>query len=325
MVDKKYDVVGVGNAVVDALSHCDEAFIREHQMQKGAMTLIDEERSEALYKEMGPATECSGGSVANSLAGMAQLGASTAFIGIVRDDQLGKIFRHDMESIGIDFVTEPRTSGKSTASCLILVTPDGERTMNTYIGACADITPDDVKEEVIQQANYVFIEGYLWDQEPAKEAIRKVLDMGGDAKLAFSLSDVFCVDRHREDFRDLVRNKLDILFANEAELLSLYETDDFEAATKQLAQEVEIAFVTRGEQGSLVITAEQTYRIPPSPVSKLVDTTGAGDLYAAGALYGLSRGWELDRCGRLGSHCASDIIQQMGARALQPLDRHLAA
>lgn len=327
MSDKKYDVVGIGNAIVDALSHCDESFIIEQSMEKGSMMLIDGDRSDELYRKMGPATECSGGSVANSLAGLAQLGAKTAFMGIVKQDQLGKIFRHDMEAIGIDFVGQPRAKGKATASCLIFVTPDGERTMNTYIGACAEITPEDIDEAVIKEGKILFIEGYLWDQEPAKAAIRKALDAASasGAKLAFSLSDVFCVERHRADFQALVKEKLDVLFANEKELLSLYETEDFDAAIRQLQQQVETAFITRHDKGSIVVTPEKTMRIAPDPVQQVVDTTGAGDLYAAGALYGLVRGWGLEQSGRLGSRCATDIIQQMGARALQPLDRHLAA
>lgn len=324
---KQIDIVGIGNAIVDVLSHCDERFLEEQNMRKGTMALVDKGQAEALYDKMGPATECSGGSVANSLAGIAQLGGKTAFIGCVRDDQLGKIFRHDMESIGVRFVTPSRKGGKPTASCMLFVTPDGERTMNTYLGACAELQPEDIDTETIKAGRYLLIEGYLWDPEPAKQAIRQALSVAREsgAKVAFSLSDVFCVERHREEFKKLVTNSIDILFANEAELASLYQKDSFEENLEVLRGKVDLACITRGEKGSILVTPERDVTIKPVRVSKVVDSTGAGDLYAAGMLYGLSQGWSLEDAGTLASKCAADIISQIGARATQPLNRHLAA
>ncbi len=327
MNSKKYDVVGIGNAIVDVISHCDDVFLQNQSMRKGSMELIDKGRAEELYSKMGPATECSGGSVANSLAGLAQLGAKTAFIGCVKDDQLGKIFRHDMESIGIDFVTPAKLGGKPTATCMIFVTPDGERTMNTYIGACADLQPEDIDPDAVTSGKFLLIEGYLWDQEPAKQAIRQALQLAKEAgsKLVFSLSDVFCVERHRVEFGKLVEHSLDILFANEKELMSLYQTDLLADALASLRQKIDLAFITRHELGSVVVTADEIIEIPAVAVNKVVDSTGAGDLYAAGVLYGLAQGWSPQKAAGLGSRCAADIIQQMGARATQPLARHVAA
>lgn len=324
---KKYDVVGIGNAIVDVISACEEEFLTQHQMRKGTMALIDEAQAEYLYDQMGAATECSGGSVANTLAGMAQLGAKTAFIGKVKNDQLGRIFRHDMKAIGIDFIGEPAQKGKPTARCLISVTPDGERTMNTYIGACADVQPEDIDGEVLKQGKYLLIEGYLWDQPHAKQAIRQAIELAkqSDVKIAFSLSDVFCVERHRTEFQQLVAHELDIVFANEHELLALYEYPTLERCMAHLREHVELACVTRGGKGSFMLTPEVDTVIAPAPVHEVVDSTGAGDLYAAGVLYGLSQGWPLERAGALGSRCAADIIQQFGARPQRPLKRLLAA
>lgn len=324
---KHYDIVGIGNAIVDVLSHCDDAFLETHGMNKGTMALIDEAKAESLYNQMGPATECSGGSVANSLAGIAQLGAKTAFIGKVRNDQLGQIFRHDMQATGIDFVTPDATKGKPTARCLICVTPDGERTMNTYIGACADVRPEDIDGEVIKQGKYLLIEGYLWDQLHAKQAIRQAVEVAKMAgvKVAFSLSDLFCVERHREEFQQLINTSFDIVFANEKELMALYQHDTLIENMDTLRGKVELACVTRHELGSVLITSEGDIEIPPVRVAEVVDSTGAGDLYAAGVMYGLSQGWPLEKAGALGSQCAADIIQQMGARPQRPLKRHLAA
>lgn len=324
---KKYDIVGIGNAIVDVISACDEDFITSNQMRKGTMALIDESQAESLYDKMGSATECSGGSVANSLAGLAQLGAKTAFIGKVKNDQLGRIFRHDMKALGIDFIGEPAAKGKPTARCLISVTPDGERTMNTYIGACADVQPEDIDGHVIKEAKYLLIEGYLWDQPHAKQAIRQAMELAkiNGAKIAFSLSDVFCVERHRTEFQQLVAHEIDVLFANEGELQSLYQKPTFDENLAELRGKVELACVTRGGNGSLLITKDTDTVIAPAKVHEVVDSTGAGDLYAAGVLFGLSQGWSLDKAGALGSQCAADIIQQFGARPQRPLKRHLAA
>lgn len=323
----KYDIVGIGNAIVDVISHCTEDFIEAQGMQKGTMALIDEARAEQLYAQMGSATECSGGSVANSLAGLAMLGARTAFIGKVRNDQLGSIFRHDMEAIGIDFVTPAAVKGKPTARCLICVTPDGERTMNTYIGACADVRPEDINGEIIKQGKYLLIEGYLWDQPPAKQAIRQAVELAklAGVKVAFSLSDLFCVERHREEFQQLINTSFDIVFANEKELMALYQHDTLMENMNALRGKVELGCVTRHELGSVLLTSEGDIDISPVRVAEVIDSTGAGDLYAAGVLYGLSQGWPLEQAGKLGSQCAADIIQQLGARPQRPLKRHLAA
>lgn len=326
-MSKNYQVTGIGNAIVDVLSHCEESFITEQKMTKGTMALIDASQAEGLYEKMGPATECSGGSVANSLAGLAQLGAKTAFIGKVRDDQLGKIFRHDMEAIGIDFPTPSEVKGKPTARCLICVTPDSERTMNTYIGACADIEPADIDGNLIKDSDILLIEGYLWDAEAAKQAIRQAVELANQSgtKVAFSLSDVFCVERHRDEFKTLIRDYVDILFANEDEIESLVQKGSLQENIQAIRGDVETVCITRGELGSIIVQGDKTYEIPAADIKgRIVDSTGAGDLYAAGVLYGIANGWNLQKAGELGSHCAADIIQQMGARSQQPLNRHVA-
>ena len=325
---KKYHVTGIGNAIVDVLSHCEEKFLTENNMVKGTMALIDEAQAESLYGKMGNSVECSGGSVANSLAGLAQLGAKTAFIGKVRNDQLGRIFRHDMESIGINFPTPEAVTGKPTARCLISVSPDGERTMNTYIGVCADIAPEDIDASLIQDAQVMLIEGYLWDQDSAKQAIRQAVEVAKQAgtKVAFSLSDVFCVDRHRDEFNALIRDYVDILFANEGEMMSLGQQEGLMDNMNAYVDQVETLCVTRGEIGSIIMNGGKQYEIAPASIDgRVMDMTGAGDLYAAGVLYGLTQGWSFEKAGELGSKCAGDIIQQMGPRSQQPLDRHLAA
>lgn len=316
-----YDVAGIGNAIVDVLSFTDEAFLATQGLVKGSMTLIDEVRATALYKQMGPTTECSGGSVANSLAGLASLGATPAFIGKVRNDQLGSIFTHDLHAVGVHFATPPMTQGPSTASCLVYVTPDAQRTMATYIGACSNVSEGDVDEDTISCSAITYIEGYLWDTAQAKAAIRKAMGLARRAgrKIAMTLSDTFCVDRHRAEFLELIENDVDILFANEAELKSLYQTQDFDAALRELRGVCELAAVTRSEHGSVVLTAQEVARVPTQPVAKLVDTTGAGDLYASGFLFGLVKGWEIKDCAMLGNRCAGEIITQMGARSLKPL------
>ena len=328
MTDRKYQVTGLGNAIVDVLSHCDESFITDEGMVKGTMALIDESQAATLYGKMGNnKTEMSGGSVANSLAGLAELGASTAFIGKVRNDQLGSSFRDGMESIGINFPTPAATSGKPTARCLISVTPDGERTMNTYIGACAEISPEDIDIELIQNAEVMLIEGYLWDQEAAKQAIRQAVEVAKQAgtKVAFSLSDIFCVDRHRDEFKALIRDYVDILFANEGEMISLGEQPTLRENMDMFAGQVETLCTTRGEFGSIIVNDGTSYEIAPAKIEgRVLDLTGAGDLYAAGVLYGLTQGWDFVKSGELGSACAADIIQQMGPRSQQPLKRHVA-
>jgi sugar/nucleoside kinase (ribokinase family) len=321
MTAPSLDVVGIGNAIVDVVARADDAFLARHALAKGAMTLIDEARAEALYGEMGPGIEASGGSAGNTMAGLASLGGKGAYVGKVRDDQLGGVFRHDMTAIGVRFGTRAATSGPATARCLILVTPDAQRTMSTYLGACVGLGPDDIDEAEIGAAQVTYLEGYLFDPPQAKEAFRKAARAAHAAgrKVALSLSDPFCVGRYRAEFRDLVQHHVDILFANEAEICSLYETDDFAAAARQVRGMCDIAALTRSEKGSVVVTASVTHEVPAARVEKLVDTTGAGDLYASGFLYGLTRGRDLARCGRLGSLCAAEVIAHFGARPEQPL------
>lgn len=317
----QFDVAGIGNAIVDVLNFTDEAFLEKQVLGKGSMMLVDEARAAALYRQIGTATECSGGSVANTMAGMASLGAKTAFIGKVSSDQLGAIFTHDLKSVGVHFGTKPATSGPSTANCLIYVTPDAQRTMATYIGACTLVSEADIDPQVISNAAITYIEGYLWDTENAKAAIRKAIDLArkADRKIAFTLSDVFCVDRHRDEFHQLIRHDIDILFANEAELQSLYLTEDFDAAINQLRGLCDVAAVTRSEKGCVVVTADAVEAVPTHPVGNIVDTTGAGDLFASGFLFGLTRGWDLKACAALGNRCAGEIITQLGARSMKPL------
>ena len=316
-----FDVAGIGNAIVDVLSFTPEEFLGEENLTKGTMLLVDEERARALYRKMGQATECSGGSVANTLAGMASLGAKTAFIGKVRNDQLGSIFVHDLHAVGVHFSTPPVMSGPSTASCFVYVTPDAQRTMATYIGACSLVSEEDIDEQLIEQATVTYIEGYLWDTENAKAAIRKAIEIahGAGRKVAFTLSDTFCVDRHRAAFLQLIENDIDLLFANEAEIKSLYHTQDFDAALANVKGACEIAAVTRSEKGSIILTSDRLETVPTSALAKVIDTTGAGDLYASGFLYGLTRGWDLPDCARLGNRCAGEIIGQLGARSMRPL------
>jgi sugar/nucleoside kinase (ribokinase family) len=310
------DVLGIGNAIVDVIAHADEAFLEREALVKGTMALIDVERAEALYRLMGPATEASGGSTANTMAGLASLGGRGAFIGKVRDDLLGEVFRHDLTAQGVRFDTPPATSGPATARCLILVTPDGQRTMNTYLGACAELGPNDIETDIVRAAQVTYLEGYLFDPPLAQQAFRRAAAIahGAGRKVALSLSDPFCVDRHRAAFRELVAGHVDILFANEAEICSLYETGEFAAAAAAARGEVAFAVLTRSARGSVILAAGQEYEVRAAPVARVVDSTGAGDLYAAGFLYGLTRGLALPTCGAIGSLCAAEIISHIGAR-----------
>lgn len=316
-----YDVAGIGNAIVDVLSFCDEAFLAKHGLAKGTMTLVDEARAGALYRHVGSSMECSGGSVANTLAGLASLGAKTAFIGKVNQDQLGSIFVHDLHAVGVHFSTKPSNDGPSTASCLVFVTPDAQRTMATYIGACSLVSEQDIDEEVIRHASITYIEGYLWDTESAKAAIRKAITLARkhERKIAFTLSDTFCVNRHRDEFMHMIHHDIDVLFSNEAEIKSLFQTDDIDAAMAKIRGACEIAVVTRSEKGSVVLTKDAVEIVPSHAVPRIIDTTGAGDLYASGFLFGLTRGWDLQACAQLGNKCAGEIITQVGARSLRPL------
>jgi sugar/nucleoside kinase (ribokinase family) len=326
MTSANFDVVGIGNAIVDVIAHADDAFLAREGLVKGTMTLVDAPRAEALYQLMGPAVEISGGSVGNTMAGFASLGGTGAFIGKVRDDFLGEVYRHDITTVGVRFDTPAATSGPGTARCLVLVTPDGQRTMGTFLGASADLGPADIDPDVVVAGQVTYIEGYLFDPPQAQEALRRAAAIAHAAgrKVALSLSDPFCVGRHREAFRDLVNEHVDILFANEAEICSLCETADFAAAAAAVRGRVAIAALTRSAEGSVILADDAEHAIAVAPVARVVDTTGAGDLYASGFLYGLTRNRPLPTCGGIGSLCAAEIISHVGARPETSLSRLVA-
>jgi len=310
------DVVGIGNAIVDVLAQADDAFIAAEKLTKGTMALIDEPRAQSLYGRMGPGIEASGGSAANTIAGVASLGGRAGYIGKVADDVLGKVFAHDLRAAGVHYDTTPLEGGAASARCLILVTPDAQRTMNTFLGASAELTPDDLDRDLIAAAQVTYLEGYLFDRAQAKDAFRLAGKFAHDAgrKVSLTLSDPFCVDRHRADFRNLIKNHVDILFANEAEICSLYETKNFDEAASAVKNEAEIAVLTRSEKGAIVVSAKDRVAVPAAPVAKVVDTTGAGDLFASGFLYGFTHGKDFAHCAKLGALCAAEIISHFGAR-----------
>ena len=317
MTDAKYDVLGIGNAIFDVLVQTDEGFLARHGMTKGGMALIDEARATAIYKEMGPATEMSGGSGANTIVGVAGFGARTAFIGKVKNDQIGTLYTHDIRAAGVAFETKAAESGPATGCSYILVTPDGERTMNTYLGAAQDLNPSDIDDSLIAASSIVYLEGYLWDPKNAKEAFVKAATIahGAGRQVALTLSDSFCVDRYRDEFLDLMRKgTVDLVFANEAELHSLYQTSDFDTALKQFRADTKLGIVTRSEKGCVVAAKDGVTAVPAFPIEKLVDTTGAGDLFAAGFLFGLVRNAGYENAGRLGALAAAEVIQHIGAR-----------
>ena len=309
-------LVGIGNAIVDVLARTDDAFLDRHGLNKGAMTLIDADQADRLYDTMGPAVEMSGGSAANTIAGFAALGGHAAYIGKVKTDQLGAVFTHDIRSLGVVFDTPKATSGPPTARCLILVTPDAQRTMNTYLGACVELGPADIDEARIAAAQIVYMEGYLWDPPAAKDAFRKAMAIAGanGTRSALTLSDGFCVDRYRDEFRALVDGPLDILFANEDEIKSLYQVDDFDDALQAIRGRVDVAALTRSEKGSVIVAGDEIHIVDAEPVADLQDTTGAGDLFAAGFLYGLTHGRSYHDCARLGGIAAAEVISQIGPR-----------
>ena len=317
----RFDVVGIGNAIVDVLARAEEGTLGELGLAKGTMTLIDAREAERLYARMGPGVECSGGSAANAVAGVASLGGRAAFIGKVRDDQLGQVFRLDIRALGVHFETAPAKSGPATARCLVFITPDAQRTLQTYLGASVELGPGDVDPTLVGAAKVTYLEGYLWDPPRAKEAFRAACEIahGKGRKVALSLSDPFCVDRHRAEFRALVAGHVDILFANEQEITALYEVPSFDAALQAVRGKVEIAALTRSAKGSVVLRGDEVHLIDAAPVARVVDTTGAGDLYAAGFLYGLTQGRDPATCGRLGSLCAAEVIGHVGARPERPL------
>ncbi len=313
----KYDIIGLGNAIVDVLSTADDAFLQAEGIEKGGMTLIDARQAEALYKKMTSGREVSGGSVANTCAGLASLGGKAAYVGRVCSDQLGAVFAHDIQAAGVDFVSERGgTEGPSTARCLVLVTPDAQRTMSTYLGACVELGPEDIDPAQIADAQVTYIEGYLWDPPKAKEAILKAAKAAKAAnrQVALTLSDSFCVHRHRDSFNQLIDDYVDILFANEDELLALTEKATFEEAAAAIQGRAEMIAVTRSAQGSVVITSTGQEAVPAAKVEKVIDTTGAGDLYAAGFLFGYTRQQSPGECARLGSLAAAEIISHYGAR-----------
>jgi adenosine kinase len=317
MVDAKYDVLGIGNALFDVLVRADEAFLARHGMTKGSMSLIDEARAAAIYGDMGPATEVSGGSAANTIVGVASLGARAAYVGKVKNDKIGELYVHDIRAAGVAFETKPASDGPATGCSYILVTPDGERTMNTYLGAAQDLSSADVDPAEIAASRIVYLEGYLWDPKNAKDAFVKAAKIAHDSrrKVALTLSDSFCVDRYRDEFLSLMRNgTVDIVFANESELHSLYMTSDFDTALRQLRNDVNLGVVTRSEKGCMVVSVEDSVAVPASPIAQLVDTTGAGDLFAAGFLFGLARELPYRTAGQLGALAAAEIIQHIGAR-----------
>jgi fructokinase len=309
------DLLGIGNAIVDVLARAEEGFLSARGMAKGGMSLISAVEAETIYAAMGPGVESSGGSAANTCAVAAALGARVGFLGKVAADALGNVFAHDIRAAGVRFPTAPLSGGAPTARCLILVTPDGQRTMNTFLGACVAFSPEDVEEQEVASAAITYLEGYLFDPPAAQKAFRKAARAAHAAgrKVAITLSDPFCVNRHRSAFQSFVGSEADILFANEAEILSLYETDDFAAAADRAAKEVELAVLTRSERGSLVVAGGQRIEVPATP-TRVVDTTGAGDAYAAGFLAALARGLPLAECGRWGSVAAAEIISHFGAR-----------
>ena len=317
MTGAQFDVVAIGNAIVDIIGRCDDGFLERHGASKGIMNLVDTDRVATLYSAMGPGIEISGGSAANTAAGIASLGGRAAFIGKVAEDEFGRIFRHDIRAAGVAFNTPAVAGERATSRSLILVTPDGQRTMNTFLGISTELDQGEVDPAVIQNANIVYLEGYLFDRDEAKAAFRQAVDIANKAgrRVALRLSDAFCVNRHRAEFLQLIRSGIGILFANESEILSLYETENFEEAARRVAQDTPLAVLTRSEKGSLIISNGERVEVAAEPISKVVDTTGAGDLYAAGFLFGLALDYDLAAAGRLGSFAAAEIIGQIGARS----------
>jgi len=327
MADTTYDVVGIGNAIVDIIGRCNDAFLAEHGATKGHMRLVDAETVISLYKAMGPAIEISGGSAANTMAGIASFGGKAGFIGKVADDELGRIFGHDIRAVGVTFQTPPTAGGNPTARSLILVTPDGERTMNTFLGVSPELDHGEVDATLVAAAKVVYLEGYLFDRPEAKAAFRQAAKIakGAGRKVALTLSDSFCVERHRAEFLDLIRGDIDILFANESEITALYRVANFDDAARLARGDSELAVLTRSAKGSLILSGERAVSVAPEPVARVVDTTGAGDLYAAGFLYGYTSGKSLEICGKLGSLAAAEIISHVGARPETALAKLAAA
>ncbi len=323
----EYDLVGIGNALVDVVAQTDDAFLDGNDLPKGGMMLVDADQSSALYDRMPPGTESSGGSCANTMAGFAALGGNGAYIGKVRDDQFGTVFRHDMRALGCAFDTAAATDGPATGRCLVLVTPDAQRTMCTFLGAACLLTPDDLDTDVIRTGRITYMEGYLFDQPPAQAAFIEAAETAHAAgrEVSITLSDGFCVDRHRDAFRDLVEHHVDVLFANEVEICSLYQADEFDDALQQVRGHCKVACLTRSEKGAVIVSGDEVHVIDAAPVAKVLDTTGAGDQYAAGFLYGYTQGKDLQTCGKIGAITAAEVIQHYGARPEADLRDAVAA
>lgn len=317
MTDTRYDVVAIGNAIVDIVGRCDDAFLAKHNCPKGNMALVDADTINSLYSDMGPGIEASGGSAANTMVGAASFGSSAGFIGKVAQDDFGRVFSHDLNAAGVTFNTAPAGKGSApTARSLVLVTPDGERTMNTFLGVSPELDHGEVDAAMIENANILYLEGYLFDRPEAKAAFRTAATIAAasNTRVALTLSDGFCVDRHRDEFLALIRDGIDILFANEEEIIALYETGSFDQAVENIRQDTRFAALTRSAKGSLILSDGQAIAVPVEPVESVVDTTGAGDLYAAGVLHGLANSLDLETAGKLGSIAAAEIISHMGAR-----------
>jgi sugar/nucleoside kinase (ribokinase family) len=316
----RFDVLTIGNALVDVLAFADDEFVARTGIERGAMTMVDEARSDEIYAQMGPATETSGGSAANTASGVASFGGRAAYIGRVSDDAFGKVFSHDLRSVGVHFEAPLAVTGAPTGRCLVIVTPDAERTMCTFLGAGAELDESYIDEALVASSAVTFLEGYVWDPPAAKEAVRRAAAIAhrADRRVALTLSDPFCVERHREEFLELIERDVDILFANEREITMLYEVDTFDEALHRVRGHCAIAALTRGPHGSVIVAGEEIHVIDASPV-EVVDTTGAGDLYAAGFLYGLTHGYELSTCGRLASLGAAEVISHLGPRPVEVL------
>ncbi len=317
----RYDVVGIGNALVDVIAHASEEFLTAHGLVKGSMELIDTDRAVELYEALGTAVEMSGGSAANTMCGVASLGGRAAYVGKVSTDDLGSVFGHDLAAVGVAFRAGRVTSDVPTGRCIIVVTPDAQRTMSTYLGVSSLLHPDDLDEDAIAAGAVLYMEGYLFDRDDAKAAFRRAAAIAHEngRKVSLTLSDSFCVDRHREDFIDLVCDSVDVLFGNDAELRALYQVDELSEAIGEVRQYCELVAVTTGAAGSQIVTPDGIVEVPAEPVRRVLDTTGAGDLYAAGFLYGYTQGLPLPECGRIGSIAAAEVISHVGPRPLVPL------
>jgi len=317
----RYDVVGIGNALVDVIAHADDDFIVKHDLVKGSMTLVDTDRALYLYEALGGAIEMSGGSAANTMCGVASFGGTAAYIGKVSDDDLGLVFGHDCRAVGVQFRPGAPADGTPTGRCIIVVTPDAQRTMNTYLGVSSLLCPTDIDADTVASGQVLYMEGYLFDRSEAKEAFRYAAQVAhaNDRQVSLTLSDSFCVDRHRADFRALVNDEVDVLFGNEDELMSLYEVPTMDEAVKAVRGDCALAVITTGPKGCMIVTPDDVLSAPAQPVEHVLDTTGAGDLFAAGFLYGYTRRRTLAECAELGAIAAAEVISHVGPRPLMEL------